>query len=599
MRVTALVALAALASACGGSSGTPSPGPSPTATPGPVVTSACTAALAAQDDLGPALQAARGKEHGGLAHDKRDPRDVLWSHRIAAGQGRVHADAVRAAATTDVGDIAVLQDDGSLILPANVFDLVGQGLRFVRNATGGFDVSHIDATFRPNLGTRLSLGDDDTFSASIPFAFPYYGQAYTGAFVNSDGNISFGRADTAQDERGIARLLSGPARVGPFFSDLDPSAGGGIFVASGTDALTVTWCSVRGFDSTSSVTTQASLLPDGSVEVKFGSVSLDDGIVALSPGATTGFAPVDLHANGPTAGGAAAVGERFAAAAELDLVGAARAFYQGHSDSYDQLVFWTDTGVVTSDTFAFETTIANAIQGIGTDTFDGSADLGSGGQLSSLVLMDNLAKYPADPTSRVPAVGENTTLALLGHESGHRWLATLLFKDAAGASSDLLLGRQRAHWSFFFDSDASFMEGNDIEDLGGGSFRTTAAVLRYSMLDLYAMGLVEASEVPPFFFVEAPAGASQDRESAPRSGVTFTGRRHDLSMADITAALGTRSPSARQATRLHRQAFVYVVGRGRTADSAAVAKLERFRAAWEPFFATATGGRMTLDARLH
>ena len=40
------------------------------------------------------------------------------------------------------------------------------------------------------------------------------------------------------------------------------------------------------------------------------------------------------------------------------------------------------------------------------------------------------------------------------------------------------------------DSDASVMEGNDIEDLGGGSFRTVAAVQRYSLLDQYAMGLV-------------------------------------------------------------------------------------------------------------
>ncbi len=65
------------------------------------------------------------------------------------------------------------------------------------------------------------------------------------------------------------------------------------------------------------------------------------------------------------------------------------------------------------------------------------------------------------------------------------------------------------------------------------------------------------------------------------------------------AAIGPRQPTAGQAPRLHRQAFVYVVSRGRTADPAAVDKLERFRAAWEPFFASATGGRMSLDARLH
>ena len=37
---------------------------------------------------------------------------------------------------------------------------------------------------------------------------------------------------------------------------------------------------------------------------------------------------------------------------------------------------------------------------------------------------------------------------------------------------------------------------------------------------------------------------------------------------------------------------------GHTADPVAIAKLERFRIAWEPFFAAATGNRMALDTRL-
>jgi hypothetical protein len=588
--------LALLLSACGGSSGTPTPTPS-TGPGAPAVANPCTAALAALPSL-PVVGAAssRAKEHGGLGQDKRNPREALFAHRAALAEGRVRAESGRATATADVGDIAVIQDDGSLISSPNPFDLAGQGVRFMPNAAGGYDASHVDAAFRSNLGTRVTLADDDTFTATIPFTFSYFGRGHTGAFVNSDGNITFGSGDVATDERGLARLLSGAPRVAPFFADLDPSAGGGVFVASGPDALTVTWCSVRGFDSTSTVTTQASLLADGSVEVKFANVSLGEGIVALSPGATQSFAPVDLRANGPSAGGAAAVGERFASSSDLDLVATARAFYQGHSDSYDQLVIWTDTGVVTSDTFAFETTVSNAIQGIGTEIVDFSRDLGSGGQLGSLVIMDNLAKYPSDPGLRV--VGENTTLALLGHESGHRWLATLRFRDASGALSDALLGRQLAHWSFFFDSDASFMEGNDIQDLGGGSFRTAGAVTGYGPLDLYAMGLIDASEVPPLFFVESPTGATQDRESAPRTGVSFTGRRHDLGIADIVAALGPRDPPASRAPRLHRQAFIYVVGRGRTADQAALDKLGRIRTAWEPFFGAVTGGRMTLDARL-
>jgi hypothetical protein len=210
--------------------------------------------------------------------------------------------------------------------------------------------------------------------------------------------------------------------------------------------------------------------------------------------------------------------------------------------------------------------------------------------------MDDLGKYPSDPAQR--ANGENTTLALVAHETGHRWGATLQFRDASGASSDAWLGRQRAHWSFYCDSDASVLEGNDIEDRGGGSFRTVGAVQRYGPFDLYAMGLLGASEVPSAFYVESPSGASQSRESAPRTGVAFTGTRREVSIADVVAAMGPRNPPASRSPRAHRQAWVYVVGRGRTAEPAAIAKLEAIRRAFEGYFSDATGGRMSVETRL-
>jgi hypothetical protein len=215
--------------------------------------------------------------------------------------------------------------------------------------------------------------------------------------------------------------------------------------------------------------------------------------------------------------------------------------------------------------------------------------------------MDDLGKYPADPTQRVN--GENTTLSLVAHETGHRWGATLRFRDGSGAASDAWLGRQLAHWSFFCDSDASVLEGNDIEDRGGGTFRTTATVRRYSPLDLYAMGLLEPSEVPPAFYVQNPVitdptTTSFDRESAPRTGVSMTGTARVVTIDDVVAAMGPREPPASRAPRMHRQAWVYVVGRGRTADPAAIAKLEAIRRAFEPFFSNATGGRMSVETRL-
>ena len=166
-----------------------------------------------------------------------------------------------------------------------------------------------------------------------------------------------------------------------------------------------------------------------------------------------------------------AIGELFVASPSLDLVAASRRFYQSHPDNFDQLVFWTDTTVIT-DAFAFESTVKNAITGTGLEVFDFSAELGSGGALQSVINMDRISKYPDAPAAKM--FGESSTLGILAHETGHRWLARLMFRDADRTISDQLLGRQRAHWSFFMDSDGSVMEGNEIEDLGGGAFRTNS-----------------------------------------------------------------------------------------------------------------------------
>src|SRR4029077_7107993 len=124
----------------------------------------------------------------------------------------------------------------------------------------------IDTGFRTSLGARLTLTDDDTSAFNMPFTFPFFGKSETQAFVNSDGNITFEQADTASTDRSVSRFLTGPPRVAPFFSDLDPSTGTGrVFLATGADGATITWCNVRAFDTAQTVTAQAVLLPDGSV----------------------------------------------------------------------------------------------------------------------------------------------------------------------------------------------------------------------------------------------------------------------------------------------------------------------------------------------
>ena len=535
-----------------------------------------------------------------------DPRgtifDVLWHHRATTG-GLFAPRQITPRATVDIGEVAVIQDEGELVTPPNAFDIQRTGLRFVPGAGGGYDLLRIDPAFRTAIGDRVTLGDDDSVPQNVPFGFTYYGTAQSTAFVNSDGNITFGEADRASSARSIARLMTGPPRVAPFLADLDPSVGGAVFVRAAADAFTATWCGVRVFGSSRQATMQTSLLPDGTVEMKYAGAppwTATDGIAGISPGHIGTFLPVDLSTTttgGRMAGGSGAVGERFAERADLDLVAVARKFYQTHPDAYDQLVIWTDAPLALQ-AFSFEVLVANEIAGIGLSRYDTSRDFGSAGRLRSVVQMDDIAKFPDDPTTKF--LGENTTLSVLGQEVGHRWLAFLQFSDHNHQTSNALLGRDKAHWSFFFNSDASVMEGNRIQDLGGGSFKTVAAVEKYSQLDQYAMGLARDIDVPPFFYVESPINVQPpaQAESAPKVGVTFNGTRRDVLINDVIEAMGPRQPSVADSPKVHRQAFLFVVGRGKTAGVPVVTKIDGIRRAWETFFTQATSGRGRAETRL-
>jgi hypothetical protein len=578
-----------------------------TTTVNPCTTAMLADSTTAAGSADPAAAAAASAEKKILVDG--DPRGRLYEARALheAAKRKREADA-RAAAVTDegagrtaitspapvaedVGEIAVVQDTGDLILPANPYDLRSTGLRFTRSG-GSYTLSKIDGNFRAALGTRLTLTDDDSAGGTMPFAFPFYGTGQTLAFVNSDGNITFGEEDKSSTERNVARLLTGPPRVSLFFADLDPTTGTGrVFLNAAADAYTVTWCGVRGFDSVRVVTAQATLFPDGSIEFKYGeTINIFDAVVGLSPGHTGDVALLDLS-NG-SGSGSAAIAERFAQQTSIDTFAVAQKFYQTHPDNYDQILLWTDQPLI-RDAFAYELTVANDVRGIGQDLFDLSLSLGSA-RLQSLVVMDWIGKYPDNPQEKF--LGENTTLSVLGQEVGHRWLAYLEFRDHTGQQSDALLGRDLAHWSFHFDSDASVMEGNDIEDLGGGQFRTTDAVKRYSRLDQYAMGLIPPSLVPTFFYVENPS--ARERGSSPAVGVTFTGTRRDVLINDVVAIHGPRIPSSAESSKVHRQAFIYVVSAGRAVEAGNITKLDRIRQQWETFFAGATENRMTANTRL-
>jgi hypothetical protein len=358
------------------------------------------------------------------------------------------------------------------------------------------------------------------------------------------------------------------------------------------DRAVFTWTDVPGGGQINRNTFQAAILPGGAVDFVYATrIETREAVVGVSPGATVDLAAADLSAAQPT-GSSSALVERFSETERVDLVGVTRRFLSGHPDVFDQIVVYTTRPLnPVPGSLAFEVNLRNEIRGIGLELFDSSREWGAAGRLASVVFMDSIDSYL-----------EVDGFEILAQEVGHRWLSRIRFRDGAGAESTALLGRGQVHWSFFLDSDASALEGNDIEDRGGGRFSTVDIVRRYSALDQYAMGLRGPAEVPPFFYVEAPDDFRPNRgfksSSSPEAGVSFTGIRREVRIEDVIAAMGPRVPDVAGSPRLLRQAFVLVSDATAPATDVRRRAVSRIRSRFEAFYSEATGGRGVADTTL-
>ncbi len=515
-------------------------------------------------------------------------RDLLALHR--SGSRELRAAAAEADADRDVDGIAVLEDRGDLVVRRNPLDLADTAVRLTPNGASGFDPTPLGLGLEAGTVT-LTVGDDDAVGVDLPFPFPFFGARYGRAFVHSDGTVSFGAPDVRPGGRGLGSLLVGPPRVAALFADLAPAAGGRIAVSVMPERAVVSWSDVPEAGSDRRNSFSITLHAAGTIDLVYGRLETPDAVVGVVPGGAAAFTAADLSKGEPRGAGGA-LAERFSARDHLDLVAATARFLRGHGDVFDQLVVYTTRPLNPQpESLAFQVNVSNDVRGIGLDLRDDSGAWGSAGVLASVVYMDTIDSY-----------AEVDGFELLGHEVGHRWLARLRFRDAGGSASSALLGRGGTHWSFFLDTAASVLEGNALTEHGPGAFETTAIVTGYGALDLYAMGLVSAAEVPPFFYV-AEAGDFYPRRtfsasSGPEVGVRFTGLRRDVTIEDVIAVEGPRVPDAAQAPHRLRQAFVLVADSEAPASAPRVAALSRIRARFGPWYGAATRGRGIADSSL-
>ena len=522
----------------------------------------------------------------GTAPDGSD--HLLAQHRYRV-QTQAEASASGGARDVDVDHVAILEDRGDLVARRNAFDLDRGSLRFVPNAAGGFDPVPLAGALEP-AGTAVSVADDGAIALDLPFSFPFFGRRYDRAFLHADGSLTFGTPDPGPGERSMARFLSGPPRVAGFFRALDLSRGGSLTSRLGVDRAVFQWNGVPGGGQINRNTFQVALLPGGEIEIVYGEMQSREALVGLAPGGSFELTAADLSRGLPRDARTALV-ERFSETDRLDLVSTVHRFLSSHPDLFEQLIVYTTRPLnPVPGSLAFEVNVRNDVRGIGQDIVDRGAEWGSPARLASVVFMDTIDAYL-----------EHDGFEILGHEVGHRWLTRLRFRDPSGNGNGLL-GRGLVHWSFFLDSDASVMEGNEIEDRGGGRFETVDFARRFSALDQYVMGVRAPEEVPPFFIAERADDFRPNRSyrssTAPEAGVSFTGLRRDVRIEDVIAELGPRVPDHTRAPRLMRQAFVIVSDALAPASEMRHRAVARIRARFEEEYRRATEGRAAVDSTL-
>jgi len=541
-------------------------------------------------------------------------QEELFLHRQAVRHrvlsGRAQAPAVLP--PRDVGNIALIDDSNGVIGRSNPFDLNQRTLRFTpsKPLAAGYrfelgDVSYDAAAAA--AGTVVKLGDDDERAFTLPFPFPFFGATYRQIFINSDGNATFTAGDADATDRSFGRFTGGLPRIAALFTDLDPSAiQQGVFVTSEPGRFVVSWMNVPLYSQSGSgrpETFQMRLFPDGRIEFTWADVFVSNAVVGIAPGRLQGASTVLSFIAGSMQEFSGAVGERFSAGDSIDIVTAAQQFYASHEDAYDYLVIFNAEGVEAAPgAVAYEVTVRNRRSGYGDSLVDHGLDFGSPRRLQAVLNMGPLSQYPVDPNAVVPArfLSRDTPLTVLGHEAGHLFLAYASVKDPNDPNAKPMLGRQLAHWSFLFNSEASFLEGNRIRDDGPNAsprFTTVATVQGYAPLDQYLMGWRSPEEVPPTFLVTDSPNVSSGIRS-PQIGVAFDGNRRDIAIQEVIDAVGRRTPDSTVSQRRFRFAFLLIVPAGQTPTAGQIAQLETYRSLFEGFYQHAASDRAVAEATL-
>ncbi len=542
---------------------------------------------------------------------KANENDHAWRRAIDL---RVQAEAgARQQPVTTAGldyiynNVWVIENDGTLALSgANFFDTDQQTHRYVPGG-GGYTISSIAFSYDAVQGSPIAPGDDGAVLVALPFSFAYGGSSWTSMYVGGNGVVSFGANPNPAGYYDSADFYSATPKIAGLYLDLNPAAGGAVNVKSEPTKVTVTWNAVPEYGTVKPNTVQLVLFSNGTFTITYSfinSTTQNNGspiIIGFHPGGAPSLQEISFSGALPYVSAAStAVYEQYYNYVNplVNETALLNRFYQQFPDEFFQLVFFTNFNQTMSG-FANELNIKNDVTGIGLGIFDASSQYGSNGVLESRCNMNSINAWPSvSPTTRSLGKGNNF-LTIMGQEAGHRWGAFMNFEDAMGQTSNLILGRSDAHWSYYVDVDHSCLEGGNWVP-SGPIYSCPTDIDFFSEIDEYTFGLRTPEEVKDFFFISSPSNNDPAARSVgtPTIGATASGTIVPVTVEDIQAVEGPRTPLEPAENKDLRQGFIFLVQTGTVPTQGQLDKVAGYRAAWEDYFEKSCDGRLTCNTSL-
>jgi hypothetical protein len=545
------------------------------------------------------------------------------------------------------GKLVVVELKAGALGKANLFDLTGRTLRFVRDGAR-YRVENRPLEWDADFGPEIS-GAQVTLRR---FAFPFGGQAWRSFLVGTTGSLRFGGSaeDVKPDAYGhpeggisldrfdqlaeVAGKLNDRAPAIAVF--LKPRLSGLRYVKELADRVVVTWDLTEPYGSYLDFAWyplvdrfQAVLHGDGTIDMSYQRIAARDAVVGLYPEPSA--KPAMVHfASAARTGRFAAPYEVFHYLSEPQPQDLSCTVIKALGDRFDFLAYYSDFRVDSQEASpASDGPVGGHVTGVGDTMHDQSpavlASRCTQGRFQQGYLAPVYARAPeaqegpppgapADTDRKIAsysgrlgqAAPYNYAVGHLGHEFGHRWGAYVTAK----VNGNVIRLGPWPHWAPGLQTRVAFPYSLPVEGstLGGAAWQDnrdgTYTKLRdgyfvpasgYSYLDLYLMGLMPPADVPPFFLLDNMVRVGTDSSGRP----VFKGERQTVTIGDVIAAEGARLPDAAHSQRAFNTGIVVMVEHGRRPSAQLLKEADGIRRQWIAYWRTVTGGRasMTTDPR--